>query len=577
MRKEVLFGAWKGYQYELKERLTDGEGGMGITYRAEQIEPPSKIELIAKVPKFDSTVDSPDRIIQLNIGLAREIRLHENLRGLSCVAQLVDTSIRKENAARANIYQFVPGLSLEKWCAEYARQKGKKQFSGILDAKVWFELATRLTNVVAQVHSKKVVHGDLWARNVIMRHTIARSSLADQPLDPVVIDFGWGLRRDEVERADRSVWYPHWPPERATRGSIKPRWYAPVDIYSLGMLLFELAAGRHQLIPFSDYEPANKRGGFLIKSTALRDTESIKDEIRTVLKRRNPKFYHQVPGITELIMFCVRPLVSSRADHAGIVQQQLEVLTPGHREIEKPNEVAVALRRLQTSVINLTKQDVHPLFTELLLHDIDRFERSIQCAAQRAVERRGERDDLILDLTACMRTLAKGDAVRALATLSFFDSQNIGPTGRFTASLIAAAKRAADIDLILISPKKRSKSEQELLEKVVRNQRARFKDFGNLPSYTFRLSEVDEAQYREFVEQEGSFLLVSKEQEILVVEADYLVSRGKLAALRYGVVKAVVDPQIDRCKKIFEQYKAASSVIAGKHAKKPRSERARGA
>ncbi len=97
-------------------------------------------------------------------------------------------------------------------------------------------LASELAGVVAGLHRRGVVHGDLKPANVMVQ------ALPGEGLRPMLVDFGLARSVGEEGAADLPLGTPPFlAPERILdpRSAADPR----VDVYALGALAFELLTG----------------------------------------------------------------------------------------------------------------------------------------------------------------------------------------------------------------------------------------------------------------------------------------------------------------------------------------------
>ncbi len=204
--------------YRLLEVL--GRGGMGTVYLAEDPRLGRRVAL--KVPRFD-----PERAAEAAARFRREARAaaavhHPNLVPVYEVGQVGGID-----------YLTMPHVTGGPLSARLARD-------GPLPEAEAVRLAVKVADALAAVHKAGVVHRDLKPSNVLI----------DDRGEPVVTDFG--LAR-QVGGDDPRVTDPgavigtaaYMPPEQigCDPGAMGPR----CDVYSLGVILYEMVAGR---VPF---------------------------------------------------------------------------------------------------------------------------------------------------------------------------------------------------------------------------------------------------------------------------------------------------------------------------------------
>lgn len=206
-------GAWR-----LVRKLASG--GMGAVYHAQRadghFEQQAAIKLLRGIPTEDS--------------LALLTAERQILAGLQHphIARLLDGGATPGGQPYL-VMEFVDGIAIDRWCAERG-----------LRLKARLRLFRNVCRAVAFAHQRLVVHCDLKPSNVLVR--------ADG--SPVLLDFGIARALDRsIERAPDAYYTPGYASPEQMAG-------APVsvasDIYSLGLILFELVSGRKARLDAND-------------------------------------------------------------------------------------------------------------------------------------------------------------------------------------------------------------------------------------------------------------------------------------------------------------------------------------
>ncbi len=189
-----------------------GEGGMGTVYEAEQDEP-RRIVALKMIRLGLATPDLLNRFRQEGQILA----------GLShpSIARLLDAGYTDAGAPFL-VMEYVKGLPITQWCEEHK-----------LNLPARLRLFQRLCDAVQFAHQNLVVHRDLKPANVLVTAD-GQSKL---------LDFGIAKLTDSNADATRTVenalTLEYASPEQVRGGPVT----TATDIYSLGILLYELITG----------------------------------------------------------------------------------------------------------------------------------------------------------------------------------------------------------------------------------------------------------------------------------------------------------------------------------------------
>jgi len=189
-----------------------GEGGMGTVYEAEQDEPRRTVAL---------------KVIKLGLATPQRLRRFRQegqiLAGLThpSIARLLDAGYT-EAGAPFLVMEYVEGLPITQWCAEHK-----------LDLPERLRLFQKLCDAVQFAHQNLVVHRDLKPGNV----------LVTAEGEPKLLDFGIAKLTDPggdaTRTAEFAVTLDYASPEQVRGGAVT----TGADIYSLGILLYELISG----------------------------------------------------------------------------------------------------------------------------------------------------------------------------------------------------------------------------------------------------------------------------------------------------------------------------------------------
>ncbi len=215
--------------YALRRKL--GEGGCGVVYLAEQ-DHPLRRQVALKVIKLG--MDTRGVIARFEAERqALAIMDHPN------IARVFDAGAT-ETGRPYFVMELVQGIKITTYCDE-AR----------LDLRQRLDLFVEIAGAIQHAHQKGIVHRDLKPSNILV------AALDGKPT-PKVIDFGIAKAANGNRLSDATVHTlggqfigtpTYMSPEQAQTGGVDVDTRS--DIYSLGVLLYELLAGK---TPFEQSE-----------------------------------------------------------------------------------------------------------------------------------------------------------------------------------------------------------------------------------------------------------------------------------------------------------------------------------
>jgi serine/threonine protein kinase/tetratricopeptide (TPR) repeat protein len=207
--------------YKILEHL--GGGGMGVVYKARDLKLDRHVALKFLPP--DLTRDSEARLRFIHEAKAASALQHENI----CVIHDID---RTADGRTFMVLEYYDGRTIKK---EIAR--------GALPVDQAIDVAIQVGEGLAEAHRHGIVHRDIKPANIMLTgQGKAR-----------IVDFGVALLTGETRLTvdgHKVGTVTHMSPEQAKGGQVDHR----TDIWSLGVLLYEMIAGR---LPFGgSYEQA---------------------------------------------------------------------------------------------------------------------------------------------------------------------------------------------------------------------------------------------------------------------------------------------------------------------------------
>jgi serine/threonine protein kinase len=236
-------------RYRLLEQI--GEGGFGVVWRAEQVEPVRRTVALKIVKLGMDTRNVIARFEQERQALA--LMDHPN------IAKVLDAGATPEGRPYF-VMELVQGVKITDYC-DQAR----------LSTEARLALFVTVCHAVQHAHQKGIIHRDLKPSNILV------SEEGQVPV-PKVIDFGVAKATRQERLTDLTLFTQfeqmigtplYMSPEQAELSGLDIDTRS--DIYSLGVLLYELLAGR---TPF-DPEKLMRAGLDEIRRV-IRDQEPLK-------------------------------------------------------------------------------------------------------------------------------------------------------------------------------------------------------------------------------------------------------------------------------------------------------------
>lgn len=301
-------------RFEIGQKL--GEGTYGIVYLA--FDPGLKRNVAVKIPRLEAALrgdlhqrflleaESSARLSHPNI-----VRVFEGM---------------SDGAVSLIVSEYIQGPSLAKWLA---KRNDKR-----IPPRQAAELIAALAGATSHAHTMGVLHRDIKPSNILLapkgflskRHGPFRVDELDE-YDPKLTDFGLAklLETQDISVSGAIIGTPAYMPPEQIAGRTGEVGVA-ADVYSLGMVLYELLTGKNPFI-------------------AQSITETIHNVTRGDLPQLTAQADRTIPADLATICFkCLRQDKSERYSHAADLEEDLRRFLDGraiHARDVPPLERAV--------------------------------------------------------------------------------------------------------------------------------------------------------------------------------------------------------------------------------------------
>ena len=218
---ERYVGAVLDNRYRIEKVI--GIGGMAVVFKADDLL--MRRPVAVKILKDEIARDEPSVKRFINESKAVSMLSHPN------IVNIYDVSMK--NAEKYIVMEYIEGITLKNYMTK----------KGVLSLREIIGYTEQILRALSHAHAKGIVHRDIKPQNImLLKNGIVK-----------VTDFGIAKlpNAETVTMTDKAIGTVYYiSPEQASGNAIDAR----SDIYSLGVMMYEMATGR---LPFTADSPVS--------------------------------------------------------------------------------------------------------------------------------------------------------------------------------------------------------------------------------------------------------------------------------------------------------------------------------